>query len=165
MFIDNLEKLHQSMHWISDGNYKYRPVGMQQMYSIHGFVESASGKKEAKTLVVAIMDSGSREMFERLFGSVSYCLYDLNLLLKNYLFSVLHDQLIDRFGTIGRIGEGGRAHFDFEPAAIRAFESHFGPNLINMCLFHFTNCVNKKLQDLGLSQAYKQCKHVNRFIF
>uniref|UniRef100_A0A914WM51 Uncharacterized protein n=1 Tax=Plectus sambesii TaxID=2011161 RepID=A0A914WM51_9BILA len=28
---DNLEKLHRSAHWVSDGNFKYRPKDMQQL--------------------------------------------------------------------------------------------------------------------------------------
>uniref|UniRef100_A0A914XKZ8 MULE transposase domain-containing protein n=1 Tax=Plectus sambesii TaxID=2011161 RepID=A0A914XKZ8_9BILA len=141
----NIDSLHRSAHWVLDGNFKYRPAGMQQLYSIHGFVQAANGEYEAKTLVAAIMKSRTAEMYERMFG-------------------VVRAQLVERFGPIGAMGAGGRAHFDFEPAAVGAFEAVFGPNLTNMCLFHYTNCVNKKIQGLGLSTTYQECRFVNRFV-
>uniref|UniRef100_A0A914WU39 MULE transposase domain-containing protein n=1 Tax=Plectus sambesii TaxID=2011161 RepID=A0A914WU39_9BILA len=141
----NIDSLHRSAHWVLDGNFKYRPAGMQQLYSIHGFVQAANGEYEAKTLVAAIMKSRTAKMYERMFG-------------------VVRAQLIERFGHIGAMGAGGRAHFDFEPAALTAFEAVFGPNLTNMCLFHYTNCVNKKIQGLGLSTTYQECRFINRFV-
>uniref|UniRef100_A0A914WDD4 Uncharacterized protein n=1 Tax=Plectus sambesii TaxID=2011161 RepID=A0A914WDD4_9BILA len=127
---DNLHSLHQSAHWVSDGNFKYQPKGMQQL---------------RPKLVTAIMKTRTRELNERLFG-------------------VVHAQLLERYGDVGRIGAGGRAPFDFEPAAIGAFDAVFGPDLTNMCLFHYANCVNKKLRDLGLSTIYQECRLVNRFM-
>uniref|UniRef100_A0A914UZN6 MULE transposase domain-containing protein n=1 Tax=Plectus sambesii TaxID=2011161 RepID=A0A914UZN6_9BILA len=91
------------------------------------------------------MKTHTREMYERLFG-------------------VVRAQLQERFGNVERMVEGGRAHFDFEPAALGAFEAVFGPDLTNMCLFHYANCVNKKLHDLGLSTVYQECRLVNRFV-
>uniref|UniRef100_A0A914XM61 Uncharacterized protein n=1 Tax=Plectus sambesii TaxID=2011161 RepID=A0A914XM61_9BILA len=110
---DNLQQLHQSAHWVSDENFKYQPKGLQQLYTIHGFVEMPTGQKEAKTLVTAMMKTRTREMYERLFG-------------------VVHSQLQERFGSVGRMAEGGRGHFDFEPAAIGAFKAVFGPDLTNI---------------------------------
>uniref|UniRef100_A0A914UNM6 Uncharacterized protein n=1 Tax=Plectus sambesii TaxID=2011161 RepID=A0A914UNM6_9BILA len=117
----NIDSLHRSAHWVLDGNFKYRPAGMQQLYSIHGFVQAANGEYEAKTLVAAIMKSRTAKM-------------------------VVRAQLVKQFGHIGAMGSGGRAHFDFKPAALGAFEALLGPNLTNMCLFHYTNCVNKKIK-------------------
>uniref|UniRef100_A0A914XFB3 MULE transposase domain-containing protein n=1 Tax=Plectus sambesii TaxID=2011161 RepID=A0A914XFB3_9BILA len=142
---DNLEKLHRSAHWVSDGNFKYRPKDMQQLYTVHSFVETPAGQKEAKILVAAIMKTRTREVYERLFG-------------------VIHAQLMERFRTVGRMAEGGRAHFDFEPAAIGAFESVFGADLSSVCLLHYANYVNKKLRDLGLSTTYQECWTVNQFV-
>uniref|UniRef100_A0A914WYZ0 Uncharacterized protein n=1 Tax=Plectus sambesii TaxID=2011161 RepID=A0A914WYZ0_9BILA len=68
----NIDSLHRSTHWVLDGNSKYRPAGMQQLYSIHGFVQAANGEYEAKTLVAAIMKSRTREMYEQLFGLVNF---------------------------------------------------------------------------------------------
>uniref|UniRef100_A0A914WJM4 Integrase zinc-binding domain-containing protein n=1 Tax=Plectus sambesii TaxID=2011161 RepID=A0A914WJM4_9BILA len=107
---DNLQKLHRSAHWVLNGNFKYQPKGMQQLYTIHGFVETPNGRKEAKTLIAAIMKTRTREMYERLFG-------------------VVRAQLQERFGSVGRVAKGGRAHFDFELAALGAFEAVFGPDL------------------------------------
>uniref|UniRef100_A0A914VPY9 Uncharacterized protein n=1 Tax=Plectus sambesii TaxID=2011161 RepID=A0A914VPY9_9BILA len=85
---DNLEKLHRSAHRVSDGNFKCRPKDMQQLYTVHGFVETPTSQKEAKTLVAAIMKTRTREMYERLFG-------------------VVRAQLQERFGSVGRIVKGG----------------------------------------------------------
>uniref|UniRef100_A0A914X5W3 MULE transposase domain-containing protein n=1 Tax=Plectus sambesii TaxID=2011161 RepID=A0A914X5W3_9BILA len=76
-------------------------------------LQAANGEYEAKTLVAAIMKSRTAEMYERMLG-------------------VVRAQLVERFGHIGAMGAGGRAHFDFEPAALGAFEAVFGPNLTNM---------------------------------
>lgn len=36
--------------------------------------------------------------------------------------------------------------------------------ITSMCSFHFCQCVNRKMQDLGLSATYITCKFVNRFV-
>uniref|UniRef100_A0A914VP15 Uncharacterized protein n=1 Tax=Plectus sambesii TaxID=2011161 RepID=A0A914VP15_9BILA len=68
--LDNLQQLHRLTHWVLDGNFKYQPKGLQQLYTIHGFIKTPTGQKEAKTLVATVMNTRTREMYKRLFGFV-----------------------------------------------------------------------------------------------
>lgn len=45
--------------------------------------------------------------------------------------------------------------FDFELAAIRAFQSTFPGTTITGCMFHFGQCIWRKLQSEGLSERYR----------
>lgn len=49
-------------------------------------------------------------------------------------------------------------HLDFELAAIKAIKAVFQDSLIRLCLFHFTQSLWRKLQELGLSGLYKAVK-------
>uniref|UniRef100_A0A914XDD9 Integrase zinc-binding domain-containing protein n=1 Tax=Plectus sambesii TaxID=2011161 RepID=A0A914XDD9_9BILA len=116
---NNLEKLHRSAHWVPEGNFKYWPKDMQQLYMIHGFVKTPTGQKEAITLVTAIMKTRTREMYERLFGNAL--------------------EALDPWSR-------AVAPISTEPAALGAFEAVFGPDLTNMYLFHYTNLSTRRFK-------------------
>ena len=49
---------------------------------------------------------------------------------------------------------------DFEEGAIRAFKEEFPGVQVKGCHFHFTQCIWRKIQELGLSVEYKEDKKV-----
>ena len=53
---------------------------------------------------------------------------------------------------------------DFENALWRALHSIFPDTVIKGCVFHQTQAVWRKIQDLGLATPYKENKKVHSFI-
>ena len=49
---------------------------------------------------------------------------------------------------------------DFEQGAINAFKEEFPGVEVKGCHFHFTQCIWRKIQDLGLSTIYKEIKPI-----
>ncbi|XP_064463978.1 uncharacterized protein LOC135375191 [Ornithodoros turicata] len=123
----DLEILHQSRHWVCDGTFQYCPSGFAQLYSIHGFLHG-----EAVPLVVALLPSRSAATYAE-------------------LFNVTKDALTSRFGTVGALECG---HFDFETGAIGRFEAVFRVQAKG-CLFHFIQCITRKVGELGLQTLYR----------
>lgn len=118
----DLRILHESKHWICDGTFDYCPPEFSQTYSVHGFL------KEGLPLVVALMLSKTRADYTK-------------------LFEVIKNALCARHGTVGTLEVG---HFDFEASAISAFEEVFVGATVKGCLFHFSQCLMRKLAELGL---------------
>jgi hypothetical protein len=60
---------------------------------------------------------------------------------RKYERASARQQLESLFGGIGEVGQGGRAHFDYEKAALASFDETFDPDLPCMCMFHFGQCI------------------------
>lgn len=63
------------------------------------------------------------------------------------LFEVIKNALCARHVTVGTLGVG---HFDFEVSAISASEDVLAGVTVKGCLFHFSQCLMRKLAELGL---------------
>ena len=53
-------------------------------------------------------------------------------------------------------------HIDFEAGMLKAIERVFPDSEVKGCLFHFTQAVWRKVQAVGLSQAYRAGSIVKR---
>ncbi|CAN7939362.1 unnamed protein product, partial [Ixodes hexagonus] len=119
----DLQMLHSSHHWVCDGTFEYCPATFTHLYTIHGFVHG-----EAVPLVAALLPGKTSAVYDK-------------------LFEVVRDALNRRFGSTGALQV---AHFDFEAAAITACQRAFPGVTTKGCLFHFVQCLIRKIGDLGL---------------
>jgi len=53
---------------------------------------------------------------------------------------------------------------DFEAAVWRAIQKLFPDAVIKGCVFHLTQAVWRKVQELGLQSAYTALKSVHKFV-
>ncbi|KAK0404352.1 hypothetical protein QR680_017416 [Steinernema hermaphroditum] len=56
------------------------------------------------------------------------------------------------------------AHFDCESAAVQTFREFFPEVRAKMCLFHIKQCINRKLQALGLSTTYRESGKLEKIV-
>ncbi|KAG0438058.1 hypothetical protein HPB47_017161, partial [Ixodes persulcatus] len=124
----DLQMLHQSRHWICDGTFEYCPPCFSQLYTIHGFVHG-----EAVPLVTALLPGKTATTYQK-------------------LFEVVRDALTSRFGSTGA---QQIVHFDFEAAAIASCQQVSPGVTTKGCLFHFVQCLTRKIGELGLQTLYR----------
>ncbi|CAN7988539.1 unnamed protein product, partial [Ixodes pacificus] len=124
----DIEALHGSYHWVCDGTFEYCPPSFCQLYTIHGFVRG-----EAVPLVAALLPNKTSATYDK-------------------LFAVIRDALTRRFGSVGALQV---AHFDFEEAAITSCKQQFRGVTTKGCLFHFGQCLTRKIASLGLQSLYR----------
>lgn len=119
----DIQTLHKSKHWVCDGTFDYCPPEFSQLYSIHGFVRG-----EGLPLVVGLLPDKTRASYSK-------------------FFDVVRSALVLTCGDVGELEVG---HFDFEMTAIDSFEVEFPGALSKGCLFHFAQCITRKVAQLGL---------------
>ena len=55
-------------------------------------------------------------------------------------------------------------NIDFEMSAIRAIQHHFPDSKIKGCLFHYSQCLWRKVQSLGLASEYNNYPEVKTWV-
>lgn len=55
-------------------------------------------------------------------------------------------------------------HIDFELAMIKAVRETFSSDCVRGCLFHYCQCIWRKVQELGLASSYKKFKNIRRWV-
>ena len=66
-------------------------------------------------------------------------------------------QFLKRCEELGFTPDPTTVHLDFEQAAINAVKATFGPHVLTLgCFYHLTHATWRKVQELGLSQYYKE---------
>ncbi len=66
--------------------------------------------------------------------------------------------------SIGSTFKPKNIHVDFEAAMIKAVCEIITPDCIRGCLFHFSQCIWRKVQELGLASSYKKFRHIRQLI-
>ena len=115
-----------------DGTFKVAPHGFMQMYTIHG----GFGEGIHFTMFYVVMKKRRVGDYERVFNRLqSFCVHEFNFSLFNEKRTVITD---------------------YETAVFAALK----PYKCNMqvCLFHFTQCVYRKVKPFGLADVYNKHK-------
>lgn len=120
---DDLDFLSRSRHWFADGTFRVSPIGYDQLYTIHGFING-----EVFPVVYALLSERTEQSYQQLFQEI------LTL-----------NAGLDPLSIV----------FDFELAAIRAFQNTFPTATVTGCMFHLGQCVWRKLQTEGFSERYR----------
>lgn len=66
--------------------------------------------------------------------------------------------------SIGFSFDVKKIHIDYELAMIKAVKNVFPDSIIQGCLFHYSQCLWRKVQDLGIVSAYNGDSNVRRWI-
>ncbi|XP_076047284.1 uncharacterized protein LOC143028802 [Oratosquilla oratoria] len=133
---EQLNLLRNAKTWYADGTFKLCRDPFKQLFSINAFVKSGENTKQIP-LVFALM-SGRRKK-------------DYKAVLK---------KLKDKLGTV----HVRNLVIDFEIAMWTAFPRLFLGVKITGCLFHWTQSVWRKAQEIGLQHAFIKDNAVHGFI-
>lgn len=128
-----LDLLHQSAHFLSDGTFAYRPMDIQcaQLYLLFAMYES-----ECQLAAQALMPDRTEASYVTFFGFI-------------------RQQLETRFQTIGNIA-GGVFHMDNEAAAYNAATTVFHEARLRTCSFHYAQAILNHVKSCGLKALYEQ---------
>ncbi|XP_041372839.1 uncharacterized protein LOC121386108 [Gigantopelta aegis] len=132
-----LQLLSRSKCWYADGTFKLVKEPFTQLFSVHSFIRREDCAKQIP-LVFCLM-SGRRK--------------------KDYM-AVLE-------AIIGMLPQAPRVQrlvIDFESALWRAAASVIPDVQIKGCSFHWTQAVWRKIQDLGLREAYRSDNDTHRYL-
>lgn len=66
--------------------------------------------------------------------------------------------------TIGTCFEPRKFHIDYEQAMIKAISESFTSDHVQGCYFHYSQCIWRKVQELGMATSYQSFPHVREWI-
>ncbi|XP_054715332.1 uncharacterized protein LOC129224808 [Uloborus diversus] len=132
---EDLEKLCQSDSIHMDGTFKIVPKLFSQLYTIHG-----SYLRKIFPLAFCLIGSKSKETYIELFSAIKEHARSHGL--------IFHPKFV---------------MMDFETACIAALEEVFKGVVVKGCFFHFSQCIWKQVQRLGLVTEYAGNKEVRNF--
>ncbi|KAK3088597.1 hypothetical protein FSP39_021128, partial [Pinctada imbricata] len=133
---DNLHHLSRAEIIYGDGTFYASPNLFTQLYSLHADVDGS-----IYPLVFAPLPGKSETIYTRF----------LQLLKDECLRRRLPLRPLEFFA-------------DFENAARKAIKTVFPSTELRGCFFHFTQCIWRKTQSLGLAVPYKEDQDIQRFI-
>ena len=133
---EGIRHLAMQREWYLDGTFDVAPKFFKQLYIIR-----AKLGQSAVSCVYALLTRKSQDIYEEFLGAVSQKAEDLGFSFDPEI-----------------------VHLDFETAAINAVRSTFGPHVLTKgCFYHLTQCTWCKVQELGLSAAYKEDAELKHF--
>lgn len=119
-----------------DGTFKVLPPLFKQLYTIHGkYID------QYYPLIFCLLPSKKETTYTRMLEIIQNKAEENNL-----TFSPK------------------KVTLDFEKAVISSVSSVFPNAKIQGCLFHYSQCIWRKVQQLGLTQAYKNDAGVRKWI-
>ena len=124
-----LRHLARQDEWFIDGTFSLSPKIFQHLYIIRAKLGTS-----AVTCVYALLTRKSQSHYEEIMQAV-----------------------LKRCEELGFTPDPTTVHLDFEQAAINAVKATFGPHVLTLgCFYHLTQATWRKVQELGLSQYYKE---------
>ena len=131
------ELLGKAKTWYCDGTFKIVREPFHQLFCVHAFVKGGIGNVKQVPLVFVYMTRRRTKDYKKVFKALKRCLGSHKL---------------------------RKVVMDFEWAAWKATKSVFPDVTIQGCVFHFTQALWKKCQELGLAVPYKDIAPVRTFI-
>ena len=134
---DQLRLLQEADTIYMDGTFTCCPQLWNQLYSLHA-------RKDDQTypLVYALLPDRQTTTYVRLFEN-----------LKTHIHRIFN-----------RVLDPVSVQTDFEMAAIRAVEQSFPNADIKGCMFHYTQAIWRKTQQIGLAEQYKNDDSVKTWV-
>lgn len=133
---EQLQLLRKAKTWYADGTFKLCRAPFKQLFSVNAFVQSGDDTKQLP-LVFVLMSGKKKRDYKAVLKK-----------LKEILQTVRVGNLV----------------IDFEMAMWKAFPQVFPGVKITGCLFHWTQALWRKLQELGLQKAYTDDKDVHNYV-
>ena len=133
---ENLVRMCRAEKVFMDGTFWISPKLFTQMYSLH-----VSQYDVMSPVIYALLPNKTRNTYERLFQILKRVCERQGLTFNPPEFSV-----------------------DFEQACLQAVNSEFPDAVVAGCLFHFSQSVWRKVQDVRLVVAYKEQPEVRQFV-
>ncbi|XP_078326514.1 uncharacterized protein LOC144622949 isoform X1 [Crassostrea virginica] len=132
-----LDLLSQARTWYMDGTFHVVNHPWTQLFTIHSFIRSGQHMKQVP-LVFCFMSRKRKEDYYQILRAI--------------------DRLLP-----GEISLQGFV-VDFESAVWGAIQDRFPWAVIQGCVFHWTQALYRKVQELGLQRAYNEKGDVHRFL-
>ncbi|XP_048750365.2 uncharacterized protein LOC125662230 [Ostrea edulis] len=132
-----LDLLSQARTWYMDATFHVVNNPWTQLFTIHSFIRSGQHMKQVP-LVFCFMSRKRKEDYYEILRAI--------------------DRLLPR-----QISLQGFV-VDFESAMWRAIQDRFPWAVIQGCVFHWTQALYRKVQELGLQRAYNEKGDVHRFV-
>ena len=124
-----LRLLSTRTSWFMDGTFKVAPRLFKQLFTVHVMLEG-----KVIPCAYALMASKSKRSYQRVFR-------ELKDYVENMHLPELHPVSIMT---------------DFEQAMLNAIDDEFPLAQSRGCLFHYTQCIWRKIQYLGLQPPYNE---------
>ncbi len=132
----NLRILCSAEFVVSDGTFSIHPDIFTQFYVFH-----ATYLGKVLPLLFCLLPDKTFNTYIRLLGLI-----------------------IDAANKIGCRFDPKKFHIDYELAMINAISEMFSSDRVQGCLFHFSQCIWRRVQEFGLSVSYKKHKHIRDWI-
>jgi hypothetical protein len=133
---ENLHHLTACEKVLGDGTFKIAPTLFDQLYTLHGRVHG-----EMMPLLYALLPARKEDTYDRLCSLI-----------------------VNAAAAHGLVFNPKVIQVDFEQAAINSFHKTFPTASVHGCFFHYTQCLWKKIQHLGLQSRYEQDKNVECWV-
>lgn len=146
--------LQHCQHIISDGSFKYSPLGSNQIYRVFGLIRGT----HATPLVTVLLKKKTKEVYKKMWEKRKLRLSYLEI---TYLIFLVKETMANREGVVHSIQF---ASFDAEKAAYTSFAETFPGVKVKICAFHAKQGLYRKLQSLGLSTMYRTEAQVQRIV-
>ena len=133
---EGLRHLSRSPTWFMDGTFSSAPRLFKQLFIIRAPIGDS-----AITCVYSFLSSKTQEAYEELFHAITLKSEELGFNL-----------------------DPTRVISDYEQASIRAIQTTFGDHVESQgCFYHLTQSTWRKIQQLGLTQRYRDEEDVKLF--
>ena len=134
---EQYDVLSLSKNWYADGTFKVIKKPFKQLFSIHAFVKGEDGKTKQVPLCFAVMSRRKARDYKAVLRAVKKKLPDLNV---------------------------KSVTLDFEKAMWIAFREVFPDIKIYGCMFHWSQAVYRKIQNIGLARDYRKKRDVRKYL-
>jgi hypothetical protein len=131
-----LQKLCNADYVYMDGTFKVVPNLFLQLYTLHGLHNG-----EMIPYIYALLPNKNQEIYRRLFRLLQDKAAENNLIFNPRNFQI-----------------------DFEFPVVQSLRVIFPNAAVHGCLFHFTQCIWRKVQNLGLTKLFRDNREVRRTI-